>query len=146
MTAFISHTSIDCRNAYELSEWWKKVLEYVDDPDDANEPGHDECWIQRPDGGHPLLFIEVPEGKSVKNRLHLDLRVAREVCQRSLAHHRLELDAAVLELAVVDVSGTIGQDDGSLRQRPAVAQVGDEGRHGSLAHAGQCLDGVRLGF
>ena len=35
MTAFISHTSIDCRNAFELSEWWKKVLEYVDDPDDA---------------------------------------------------------------------------------------------------------------
>ena len=39
MTAFISHTSIDCRNAYELSEWWKQVLEYVDDPDDPNEPG-----------------------------------------------------------------------------------------------------------
>ena len=74
MTAFISHTSIDCRNAYELSEWWKKVLEYVDDPDDPNEPGHEECWIQRPDGGHPLLFIEVPEGKQVKNRIHLDLR------------------------------------------------------------------------
>ena len=30
--------------------------------------------IQRPDGGHPLLFIEVPEGKSVKNRIHFDLR------------------------------------------------------------------------
>ena len=74
MTSFISHTTIDCRNAYELSEWWKQVLEYVDDPDDPNEPGHDECWIQRPDGGHPLLFIEVPEGKQVKNRIHFDLR------------------------------------------------------------------------
>ena len=74
MTSFISHTAIDCRNAYELSEWWKQVLEYVDDPDDPNEPGHDECWIQRPDGGHPLIFLEVPEGKTVKNRLHLDLR------------------------------------------------------------------------
>ena len=74
MTSYISHTSIDCRNAFELSEWWKAVLEYVDAPDDPNEPGHEECWIQRPDGGHPLLFIEVPEQKSVKNRLHLDLR------------------------------------------------------------------------
>ena len=73
MTSYISHTSIDCRNAYELSEWWKQVLEYVDDPDDPNEPGHDECWIQRPDGGHPVLFIEVPEGKQVKNRIHFDL-------------------------------------------------------------------------
>lgn len=74
MTAFISHSTIDCHNAYELSGWWKQVLEYVDQPDDPNEPGHGECWIQRPDGGHPLLFIEVPEDKQVKNRIHLDLR------------------------------------------------------------------------
>ena len=74
MTSFISHTSVDCGNAYELSEWWKQVLEYVDMPDDPNEAGHDECWIQRPDGGHPVLFIEVPEAKNVKNRLHFDLR------------------------------------------------------------------------
>jgi hypothetical protein len=74
MTAFISHTTIDCRDAYELSRWWKQVLEYVDNPEDPNEPSHDEAWIQRPDGGHPLLFIEVPEDKQVKNRIHLDLR------------------------------------------------------------------------
>ena len=76
MTSFISHTAVDCGNAYELSEWWKQVLEYVDKPDDPNERGHVECWIQRPDGGHPLLFIEVPEGKQVKNRIHFDLRPA----------------------------------------------------------------------
>ena len=74
MTSFIAHTSVDCRNAYELAAWWKQVLEYVDKPDDPNEPGHQECWIQRPDGGHPVLFIEVPEGKTVKNRVHFDLR------------------------------------------------------------------------
>ena len=74
VTSYISHTTIDCRNAYELCEWWKLVLEYVDKPDDPNEPGHEECWIQRPDGGHPLLFIEVPEDKATKNRIHLDLR------------------------------------------------------------------------
>ncbi len=74
MTSYISHTTIDCRNAFELSEFWKQVLEYVDNPDDPNEPGHEECWIQRPDGGHPLLFIEVPDEKATKNRIHLDLR------------------------------------------------------------------------
>ncbi len=74
MTSYISHSTVDCHNAYELSEWWKQVLEYVDDPEDPNERGHEECLIQRPDGGHPLLFIEVPEDKQVKNRLHLDLR------------------------------------------------------------------------
>ncbi|HYG93466.1 MAG TPA: VOC family protein [Nocardioides sp.] len=75
MTSFISHTTIDCRDAYELSEWWKRVLGYVDVPDDPNEPGHEECMILDPDGVRPrLLFIEVPEGKTVKNRVHLDLR------------------------------------------------------------------------
>ena len=76
MTSYISHTSIDCQDAFALAEWWKEVLGYVDQPEDPNEAGHEECWIQRPDGGHPLLFIEVPEGKQVKNRIHLDLRPA----------------------------------------------------------------------
>jgi hypothetical protein len=74
VTAFISHTTIDCVDAYELSEWWKQLLGYVDVPDDPNAPGHEECLIQRPDGGHQLLFIEVPDTKQVKNRLHFDLR------------------------------------------------------------------------
>ena len=74
MSCFVSHTTIDCRNAYELSEWWKPVLGYVDLEDDPNEPGHRECMIQDPDSGHRVLFIEVPEAKAAKNRLHLDLR------------------------------------------------------------------------
>ncbi|SDU21321.1 VOC family protein [Jiangella alkaliphila] len=74
MTSRISHTSIDCANAYELSEWWKQVLGYVDIADDPNEPGHEECMIQTPDGSHQVLFIEVPDEKTVKNRVHFDLR------------------------------------------------------------------------
>jgi catechol 2,3-dioxygenase-like lactoylglutathione lyase family enzyme len=74
MTTFIAHTTIDCRNAYELSEWWKQMLGYVDLEGDPNLPGHVECMIRDPETGHQLLFIEVPDEKSVKNRLHLDLR------------------------------------------------------------------------
>jgi hypothetical protein len=74
MTSRISHTSIDCRNAYELSEWWKQVLGYEDLPDDPNEPGHEECMIRSGPDGHHILFIEVPETKAAKNRIHFDLR------------------------------------------------------------------------
>lgn len=74
VTSFISHTTIDCANAYELSRWWKQLLGYIDPPDDPNHPGDEECTIQRPDGGHRLLFIEVPDEKRAKNRLHFDLR------------------------------------------------------------------------
>lgn len=74
MTSFVSHTSVDCSDAYTLSEFWRAVLGYVDDPDDPNEPGHEECAIHDPDSGHCVLFLQVPEAKSVKNRIHLDLR------------------------------------------------------------------------
>lgn len=74
MTCFVSHTSVDCRNAYELSEWWKPVLGYVDIDGDPNEPGHEECMIRDPATDHHILFIEVPDAKQVKNRLHFDLR------------------------------------------------------------------------
>ena len=30
MTSFVSHTTIDCHDAFALSEWWKPVLGYVD--------------------------------------------------------------------------------------------------------------------
>jgi len=74
MTCFVSHTTIDAHNAYELSEWWKALLGYEDIPDNPNEPGHEECMIRDPETGHQILFIEVPDAKVVKNRIHLDLR------------------------------------------------------------------------
>jgi hypothetical protein len=73
MTCFVSHTSVDCKNAYELSVWWKTMLGYHDLDGDPNEPGHEECMILDPDSGHRILFIEVPESKEIKNRLHFDL-------------------------------------------------------------------------
>ncbi|WP_340536681.1 VOC family protein [Nocardioides sp. GXZ039] len=80
MTSFISHTTIDCRNAYELSEWWKQVLGYVDLAGDPNEPGHEECLILDPDTGHRLLFIEVEADAATElpgKRIHFDV-VPRE--------------------------------------------------------------------
>lgn len=74
MTSFVSHTSFDCTDPYTLSRWWQTVLDYVEDPDDPNEPGYEECLIGSRDGHHHLLFIQVPDAKLVKNRVHLDLR------------------------------------------------------------------------
>jgi hypothetical protein len=76
MTAFISHTSVDCADAFALSSWWQQVLGYGQDPADPNSPGHEECLIISPDQTHSLLFIEVPEAKQIKNRIHFDLRPA----------------------------------------------------------------------
>lgn len=74
MASRIFQTTVDCRDAFALSQWWKQVLDYVDIEGDPNLPGHEECIIQRADSGHQVLFIEVDDVKVVKNRLHFDLR------------------------------------------------------------------------
>jgi hypothetical protein len=74
MVAFVAHTTVDCADAYELSRWWQVVLGYAEDPQDPNLPGHSECMIISPGTGHRLLFLEVPDAKQAKNRVHLDLR------------------------------------------------------------------------
>src|SRR5215813_1101828 len=74
MTSRISHTSFDAINAYAQSVFWSQVHDFVEDPDDPNEPEHEECLITSRDRSQLLLFITVPESKQVKNRVHLDLR------------------------------------------------------------------------
>src|SRR6266536_6313941 len=76
MTSRISHTSFDAINAYAQSVFWSQVLDFAEDPDDPNEPGHQECLITSRDRSQLLLFITVPDDKKVKNRVHLDLRPA----------------------------------------------------------------------
>lgn len=90
MAAFVSHTTIDCTDAFALSEWWKAVLGYADIEGDANLPGHEECMIRDPESGHRLLFIEVPDASEAKqrcgkNRLHLDLRPRERTQEQELA-------------------------------------------------------------
>ena len=74
MTSFVAHTTVDCHRAYELSEWWKQLLGYVDVDGDPNEPGHEECMILDPDNGHAILFIEVLDAELPAKRIHFDLR------------------------------------------------------------------------
>lgn len=73
MTSRVSHITIECLNAFDLSEWWKPVLGYTNVPDDPNEVGGDDCMILDPESGHRLLFIEVDELSTANGRIHLDL-------------------------------------------------------------------------
>jgi len=107
MTSYISHTTIDCADAFELSQWWKPVLGYVDLEDDPNEPGDEECMIRDPQTGHQVLFIEVPETKQVKNRIHFDLRPRERTRDEELAW-LLEHGAT----EVLDTRGTWGPGSG----------------------------------
>ncbi|MFC7504188.1 VOC family protein [Nocardioides sp. CPCC 206347] len=108
MTSYISHTTVDSLNAYELSEWWKPVLGYVDIEGDPNLPGHVECAIRDPESGHEILFLQVPDAKTpLKNRVHFDLR-PREVTRDEELARLLEYGAT----QVADHRGIHGPGSG----------------------------------
>ncbi len=96
MTSRLSHTSIDSGNAYAQSLFWAAVLDYVEDTDGPNAPGHEECLIASRDGRSTLLFLEVPEAKQVKNRLDLDL-VPEDVRRDEEVERVLGLGATVVD-------------------------------------------------
>jgi hypothetical protein len=75
MASHFDNLTIDCDDHYALMQWWKQVLDgYDDDPNDPNNPGDPASALVGPAGAPRLLFMPVPEGKTVKNRLHMDLR------------------------------------------------------------------------
>ncbi|GHJ60254.1 hypothetical protein NOK12_27720 [Nocardioides sp. OK12] len=81
--------TFDCAEPERLARFWCDVLGYVvpppparfaswDDFEDALPPERrgSAFACEDPDGTGPRLFFQrVPEGKEVKNRLHLDVRV-----------------------------------------------------------------------
>jgi Glyoxalase-like domain len=64
--------TIDCADPYRQAVFWSKATGWQEDPNDPNNPDDPEGRLVTPDGVS-LLFIPVPEGKVVKNRVHLDL-------------------------------------------------------------------------
>jgi catechol 2,3-dioxygenase-like lactoylglutathione lyase family enzyme len=59
--------TFDCADPERMARFWCEVLGYVPDEDSASDPTGVGPW---------LYFQRVPEGKVVKNRVHLDVRVA----------------------------------------------------------------------
>src|SRR5919204_1651629 len=83
--------TFDCADAVRLAAFWKLALGYVDRPPPApfatneewlislgEDPGlpEDGQWLCDPDGlGPAISLLRVPEPKTAKNRLHIDIRV-----------------------------------------------------------------------
>ncbi|WP_035858668.1 VOC family protein [Cryptosporangium arvum] len=89
MSVRVRHITIDCANPYELAQFWSALTGYGEHPENGNHPDDPEALLVAPDGGPDLLFVPVPEPKTVKNRFHLDLqptsRTRDEEAQRVLA-------------------------------------------------------------
>ena len=73
--------TVDCAHPYELAVFWAQVL----GSQVAAGPGPGDPWAIVPSGGIAMLFCRVPEGKTVKNRLHVDLEPSDRSCDDEVA-------------------------------------------------------------
>ena len=65
--------TFDCADPERVARFWCEVLGYVVPPDEEGEP---VSACVDPNGVGPRLYFQrVPEGKVVKNRVHIDVRV-----------------------------------------------------------------------
>jgi hypothetical protein len=66
----------DAADPARLAAFWASALDYVAEPGYENPDG---ASIIDPAGTGPAIgFLRVPEGKTSKNRVHIDVRVAGE--------------------------------------------------------------------
>jgi predicted enzyme related to lactoylglutathione lyase len=71
MVSVVQNVAIDCADAYELARFWSEV---TGSPQHAeSRPGDLETEVELSQG-LVLYFNQVPEPKTVKNRVHLCLR------------------------------------------------------------------------
>ncbi|WP_210583677.1 VOC family protein [Streptomyces sp. GESEQ-35] len=71
MVSVLQNVAIDCADAYELALFWSRVTGRPLHPED--EPGALETQVMLAEG--PVLYFnQVPETKTIKNRIHLCLR------------------------------------------------------------------------
>ncbi|MFK4065957.1 VOC family protein [Streptomyces sp. NPDC029674] len=85
MTSRVRHLTFDAHDAYRQGTFWAEVLGGKLADDDF--PGDPEALVEA--DGITLLFVTVPETKTLKNRVHVDLqpqdRTRDEEVERLLA-------------------------------------------------------------
>jgi glyoxalase superfamily protein len=106
VAARITEIIIDCDDPRGLARFWADVLGYDVVPDEDE----DEQVVEiRPAGTQvktsivpSLLFIKVPEPKTVKNRLHLDINTT-DADQETELQRLLSLGATRVDIGQGDV-------------------------------------------
>lgn len=103
MTSVMSQLVVDAADPFALARWWADVLGWTVEQD-ADEP--DLAAIVAPAGtagAVEVLFVPVPEAKTVKNRLHLDVRPADGTTQAAELSRLLGLGARPVDIGQGEV-------------------------------------------
>ena len=67
MSSRFTELVIDANDPQVLAVWWGAILECEVHSDEG------DAWLEPRDSVRELAFVPVPEGKTIKNRLHIDL-------------------------------------------------------------------------
>lgn len=85
----------DALDPHRLADFWAAALGYVPEPGYEDEDG---ASLIDPDGIGPVIsWLRVPEAKTAKNRLHIDIRVAGDGprTEESASRMRAKVDELV---------------------------------------------------
>ncbi len=110
MTSRISQLTFDCADPHKLAEFWCAVLDFVVLASDdegvkigPSDPAQNNSALPE------LLFLRVPEGKTVKNRLHLDINPVG-IDQADEVARLLNLGAKHVDIGQGEVSWVVMAD------------------------------------
>lgn len=105
MVSRFSELMIDCHDPRRVADFWRQVLDYqvIDESDGLIE------LAEAPEAMPTLVFVPVPEGKSVKNRIHIDVS-PRDREQDAEVERILALGARRIDIGQGDVSWVVMAD------------------------------------
>ncbi|MCU0260153.1 MAG: VOC family protein [Ilumatobacteraceae bacterium] len=83
MTSRIASVTFDCADAVALAGFWAEVVGRPVLPGPPAPSEHFASIGPGDDGSPMMMFLQVPEAKSAKNRVHLDLAVADRAAEVS---------------------------------------------------------------
>jgi Glyoxalase-like domain len=108
---------VDCHDVKAQSRWWAEVLgwqiAYEADDEVVVAPPHQldaSREIPRAERGPGLIFVPVPESKTLKNRLHIDLSPASDDDQEAEVSHLESLGARRVDIGQGEVSWVVLAD------------------------------------
>ena len=105
MTSRFTELVVDASDPHRVARFWAAVLDYK-----ISEEDDESAAIESPDGSRPsILFQKVPEAKTVKNRLHIDVNpVDRD--QQQEVERLLELGARKIDIGQGEPSWVVMAD------------------------------------
>ena len=101
MASKFTELIIDCAEPRRLAEFWAAVLDYAITPDSTDT----DAEITAGPGTLPtIIFTRVPEPKTVKNRLHIDVNATGSADQQSELARLLALGARQIDIGQGEVT------------------------------------------